>query len=56
MIPMSSSKIFAFKVGGEIEKENNSGVFRTLSNIYDEDVKKKKKIADKWIQQDELFS
>ena len=54
MIPMSSSKIFAFKVGGEIEKEN-SGVFRTLSNIYDEDVKKKK-IADKWIQQDELYS
>ena len=55
MIPMSSSKIFAFKVGGEIEKENNSAVFRTLSNIYDEDVKKKK-IADKWIQQDELYS
>ena len=54
MIPMSSSKIFAFKVGVEIEKENNSGVFRTLSNIYDEDVKKKK-IADKWIQQDELY-
>ena len=54
MIPMSSSKIFAFKVGGEIEKENNSGVFRILSNICDEDVKKK--IADKWIQQDELYS
>ena len=55
MIPMSSSKIFAFKVGGEIEKENNSGVFRTLSNINDEN-EKKKKIADKWIQQDELYS